>query len=376
MRGGVSDYTALLASALADAGCEVHVWCLAPGATVSDARVHLHAGTGFDRKSLAQFERELSTYSSARTLLVQYVPHAFGMRAMNVRFCLLMRGLARTGEDVRAMFHEPFYPFGRGARGNVIAVVNRLMATLLLRAATRVYVSVPAWARLLAPFARGSVNESMTWLPIPSTIPRVRDGAAVSSLRARLAGADAQIVTHFGTYGELVRPLLSDSAVRVLDMNPRALIVLLGEGGPRFRDVLIASRPDLGARIKAPGYLDAESVSMHLQASDVALFPFIDGASTRRTTLMAALANGVATVTTMGRFSEPLWPAAGAVELAPVGDGHAIASKVNAVLQDDARRKQLGERALQLYGERFAMRHTLVALLGVSTATARAGGSA
>jgi glycosyltransferase involved in cell wall biosynthesis len=51
--------------------------------------------------------------------------------------------------------------------------------------------------------------------------------------------------------------------------------------------------------------LDEEQVAERLASSSVAYFPFPDGASERRTSLKAALANGVAVVTTRGSHTPP-----------------------------------------------------------------------
>ncbi|MBV8315828.1 MAG: hypothetical protein JOZ53_12885, partial [Planctomycetaceae bacterium] len=83
----MADYTAAVAGALADIGAEVHVW--APGdADESDAgpggvAVHRVAGR-FGPAGLARLDRMLDRFPGPRRLLVQYVPHGFGWKGMNV----------------------------------------------------------------------------------------------------------------------------------------------------------------------------------------------------------------------------------------------------------------------------------------------------
>src|SRR5206468_1293075 len=97
-------------------------------------------------------------------------------------FCWWTLARRRAGDDVRVMFHEPFFPFGiQSLRRNLLALVNHLMAALLLRAATRAYVSIPAWGRMLRRWAPRRLG-TLRWLAVGSTVPRVGDPAAVSAL--------------------------------------------------------------------------------------------------------------------------------------------------------------------------------------------------
>ena len=78
---------------------------------------------------------------------------------------------------------------------------------------------------------------------------------------------------------------------------------------------------------------------------------------------MAALANGVATVSTAGALTEAVWQETGAVALAPASDARAIGAAVVALLRDPARRAALAAAGRRAYDERFAIDRTLAALL-------------
>jgi hypothetical protein len=84
--GGVSDYTAQVAEGLAQEGEEVHVWC--PGNTpapVPAGSVHVHRALGqFTPSDLRAADIELDLFAAPRRILVQYVPHGYGRRSMNV----------------------------------------------------------------------------------------------------------------------------------------------------------------------------------------------------------------------------------------------------------------------------------------------------
>ena len=97
--GGVSDYTLSVARGLASAGESVHVWCptsSGPAPQVPGVVVHATAGT-WSREDIARVDRELDATPRPRRLLVQWVPHAYGQRSMNVGFCRWVRRRGRQG---------------------------------------------------------------------------------------------------------------------------------------------------------------------------------------------------------------------------------------------------------------------------------------
>ncbi len=94
-------------------------------------------------------------------------------------------------------------------------------------------------------------------------------------------------------------------------------------------------------RVIATGYLDAAAVSRALRACDVMVLPYVDGASLRRGSLLAAIAHGKAIVTT-----EPRYPIAGlkheeSVLYVPPNDPASVANAVKQVLRDEALRTRL-----------------------------------
>ncbi|HEX8244153.1 MAG TPA: glycosyltransferase [Longimicrobium sp.] len=360
--GGVGEYTELLARALAREGRTVHVW--APAEPARTRGVEVHRVPGFGRAGLRVLDAGLDAFPAPRTLLVQFAPQAFGARGMNLRFCRWVLRRARGGDEVRVMFHEPFVPFSlRHPRWNVLAAVQRTMAAVLLRAARRAYVSTPAWERRLRPWAPRALGP-MRWLPVPSTVPRVDDPEAVAVLRASLGAnlAGVHVVGHFGTYGRLIAPLLEPALLALLSPPSASVGVLLGSGGPEFAARLQRQVPALRGRLFAPGRLPRERISVHLQACDVVVQPYPDGVSARRTTAMAPLANGVATVTTAGFLTEEVWRG-GPAALVPAGDPGALAAAALDLLDDDPRRRRAGAAGREFYERNFSMRRTLDGLL-------------
>src|SRR4051812_4206756 len=110
--GGVADYTRLIAHKLAEAGEVVHVWCPANGRPEPSRLVDVHADCGtFGRADLARLGALLDRFESPRRLLVQWVPHGYGFRAMNIGFCKWLWNRSRRGDRVELMVHEPYLAF-------------------------------------------------------------------------------------------------------------------------------------------------------------------------------------------------------------------------------------------------------------------------
>jgi glycosyltransferase involved in cell wall biosynthesis len=367
LHGGVSDYTQAIATGLSGAGDEVHVWCPdARGAAKcgpEGVQLHRIAGT-WSAADLHRIDREMDAVAGERRLLLQWVPHAYGKRSLNVRFCRWIRRRAKSGDGLDIMVHEPGLAFREGnVRHDVAAAVHRLMLTTLLSNATRVWVAIPAWADVLRPWAVGRGDLTFAWLPVPSTLPVVDDVDAVRRIRAtELATPGDVLIGHFSTYQPAIRRALCELLPPLLSSAPRIHVQLLGRGSEAVAEQLRSSTADNGDRITAPGDLDPVSLSHRLQACDLLIQPYPDGASSRRTTLMSALAHGIPVVTTIGHLSESFWDDSDAVATAPVGDIAALSHVVAELLRDSHRRRRMAVAARSLYEERFSLPRVIEAL--------------
>jgi len=240
--------------------------------------------------------------------------------------------------------------------------VQRAMAAVLLQASAVAYISTETWVRYLRPLAPAT---QLIVSPIPSTVRPDADPREVSRWRTRHEADDpgSAIVGHFGTYGGHVARELVRIVPLVLSVHERARFICFGRGSETFAVELRRQHPALASRIAGTGAISHEAVAAALQACDVALQPYPDGVTTRRTSVMAALANGVATVSTMGALTEPVWEETGAVALAPAADAPAVGAAVVALLRDPRAREAQAAAGRCAYAEHFAMDRTLAALL-------------
>ncbi|MDR3638945.1 MAG: glycosyltransferase family 4 protein [Isosphaeraceae bacterium] len=363
--GGVSDYTAQLAAALAAGGAEVHVWTTGED-VIAGPGVAVHRSAGrWSTLDLARLSTALDAFPSPRRLLAQHVPPLWGYRGLNLGFGRWLLQRRVQGDDVRVMFHEVRYHtrlFDKPTRWLLAAVQWRLVRDMLA-ASTQVYVSTPSWEPLLRRHGAPGRRAPVTWLPVPSNIPVIADPTGVAALRRRFAPEGEVVVGTFGTFSGAVAALLAQSLPCLLLEHPSRRALLLGRGGDRFAEQTIAAHPSLAGQLDAPGPLPAADVSRYLQACDVIVQPYPDGVTSRRTSTMAALAHGRAVVTNAGALAEPFWADSRAVALAPSPDSAGLVRAAEALLADPAARSRLGAEGRQFYERSFAIERTVETLL-------------
>jgi hypothetical protein len=349
--GGVGDYTAQIAEALARNGDHVSVYCPPPLVRwnpLEDLEV-VTLGDRFGLRAMRELSARIDRDRNSR-LLVQYVPAVFGRRGTNVAFCRWLLSRRRAGCDVAVMFHEPYLYLRWRPDHIVTAFTQRAMAAILLDAANHLYLSTDTWRRYLARLRPGAVQDAVT-LPIPSAIPRVEALHAVNATRNASIGNAKYLVGHFGSYGSHIAPILE-----------RAAALCTGSGSDRFVKRFGIEHPSLSHRLSAVGRASAHDISVQLQACDVLLQPYPDGVTTRRTSVMAGLANGRAVVTSDGKLTEDVWRTAHCVALTPAHDVAALAQAIRVLLDDAPGRAALQSRAAATYASCFALQHTIDAL--------------
>jgi glycosyltransferase involved in cell wall biosynthesis len=355
--GGVADYTRSVAVGLARARDTVTVWApAAADATPDEPGIAVRRLPGhFGPQALAMLDRALLRRPGR--VLLQYTPHAFGYKAMNVPLCAWLWARPRS---LDVMFHEVAFPLESGQpwKHRVLAVANRGMAFLLLRAAERVFVSVPRWEPLLR--ALVPMHPCPRWLPVPSNLPTDCRGDDIARVRQRWApDSTRRLVGHFGTYGPHICRLLEPALVDLVTGAGDLHVMLLGQGSQAYVAGVLERHAALRGHLTATGALDAASAAVHLAACDVLLQPYPDGISTRRGSAMAGLALGRPIVTTDGPSSEQVWHTTQAVVLTTPST---LAAAVVELLNDPRRRSELGHRAAALYHSSFAVEHTIRAL--------------
>lgn len=145
--------------------------------------------------------------------------------------------------------------------------------------------------------------------------------------------------------------LLNDDRARVA--------LLIGHRSSRYAADLAREHPALSDRVRVAEALDPEQGAAHASVCDLMIQPYPGGISSRRTTVMSALALGLPILTNAGRSTEPLWAESGAVIVVGGDDTTAVSAAGNCILRDPELRATRKSRASALYRERFAVERTV-----------------
>jgi glycosyltransferase involved in cell wall biosynthesis len=96
------------------------------------------------------------------------------------------------------------------------------------------------------------------------------------------------------------------------------------------------------------GFVDDPTASAYLTATDVVALPFLDGASYRRSSLMAVIAHGCATVTTMPVVSIPPFKNGENLCLVPPNDVEALTNALRGLAANSSEQARLRTGAREL----------------------------
>jgi glycosyltransferase involved in cell wall biosynthesis len=358
---GVADYARQIAAALGAQGEKVEVF--SPGGKEgfsADPGVTTHAlPDRFGHASRRALGRALRERPNA-IIVLQYVPQPFGLKGLNLPF---FGWLCARRQPLWIMFHEVVYPFvpGDPLRRKVLAAGTRASLALLGTRADRAFVSIPGWIPHLKSWAR--LRNEPIWAPVPTNLPLTpllpHDAARAS------VGIDPGevVLAIFGTLSHGVAEPLLAALPELLGGHPERRLLLIGRNSREFAARVAAQEPSFFSRVLPSGKVDRQTAADLLAASDLAIYPFVDGASGRRTSLMAALALGVPVLTTEGALSEPLWRESGAVSLTPAGYPSAFAARADEILGDPAAREALGRAGKAFYEQHFALERVLAHFL-------------
>ncbi len=351
MPGGIGDYTALLAAYLAESGATVAVLTTGNCDVWMDGDVTIYAKVPSWGWSVVDAVHGVIRSFRPDIVHLQYQTGMYDMHpainflpdrlAWHIPVLHLLQKEAGWEYRFVTTFHDLRHPYLFPKAGPLRTYVTQHLA----RVSDAV---IGTNGSDVATLRKWRANASL--IPIGSNISAAatRD---IQAIRARYGiPTNAVLLTTFGLLNQSKGIETAIDALALLrqgGMDAHLLLISAGAGVNDPTNRATASALDAhGAAagmttfVHKTGRLTAEDVAEALAASDVCVLPYRDGASPRRGSLLAALAQGVPVVTTT--------PAPGVYDGLPAvrdgevarcvspGDARAVADAVRAIRDDDA----------------------------------------
>ena len=349
-RDGVGDYTYHLGRELARRGPVTIVTTV--GQRAVDGRDGLTVLPIVPRWDAAGVRTlvDLARETRPSLLDLQWVPFLWGRGGINPWIPRAVLALRRAGIRVVTTVHEPYVPFTYW-KWWAAGPIQRLQLWTIVAASHRTAVTIPAWVDMLrrrVPWRRRDIF----WLPAGSNVPRaVTSDDARRRQRAEWGlGDDGVVLTLFSPMGSGKLLDWVAQAWRALRHDARLRLLVIGPDRPDVR-ARLADAAD--PRVIDTGYVATDAVSRLLACSDVLLAPFVDGMSSRRTSVISALEHALPVVTTSGRLSDPMFADSPLVRV-PVTSADAFTVEVRRLVADAAERRRLGAAAREFWAAHFA----------------------
>lgn len=278
-------------------------------------------------------------------LMLQYNPFSWGHWGFNPLLPEVLQKIKRSYPTLclAVMVHEPFVPASNW-QFSIMTLWQRWQLWRLGHVADVVFFSIEAWAKR---FSAWFEHTPVYHLPIGSNIPVEKESRG--GARKRFGVEDRFVLGLFGsasTHDGL--PYIRSAVQSVMEHKPVAELLYVGPDGQRVKEFL----QDLPVRNM--GKLAAVDVSRAFGVMDLSLAPIPDGVSTRRGTVMAALAHGVPVAGLSGPSTDSVFSAASgqSIWLSPTGDIEAF-GQLAAALAVHPTRVHVGMAGRSLYEREF-----------------------
>lgn len=242
----------------------------------------------------------------------QFSHFAYSKNGINLWIYLLPL-LLRVFTKVKIIctVHEPYVPFYNSIKFIILSLWQRFTLFLTCIFSHKIVVTTKRWGKLLR---AALIFKQPVHVPVGANIPykhfleNVKD-----SIKRELGYGDDDLII-LGTFGTLhisknFRMILD--ALKELKKNGiKYKFIWIGgilgeEEHKRISEEL--SMYKLADNVELTGFLREEDVQKYLSILDVFIAPFIDGVSTRRTSVITAMAYGLPVISTQSEHTESVF---------------------------------------------------------------------
>jgi glycosyltransferase involved in cell wall biosynthesis len=279
-------------------------------------------------------------------VVLQYNPFMYGRWGFAPWLAVeLRKSRRRQGRgQIALMVHEPYVPM-TNCKWALMGAWQRAQLEVARVSADVVFASIESWTRMLR--ARRPFRPTIH-LPVGSNLPDRRDERTATRASLHVSHDEVVLACFGGGEGSRLVGHVVAAANRLVGMTERVLLLNLGAGASPLPGL---SRQ---VRVYAPGRVAEADLASSLAAADLFLAAFVDGVSTRRGSLMAALQHELPVVGTQGPLTDAvLGRARDALALVPVGPPDRFASCAAVLAKKPEERLAMGIAGRALYQSSF-----------------------
>lgn len=344
MQGGVGAYSQILAQTLAQQGHKVYVFTAQRAASPNHALPVNPAVRHWGWKSLRAIRR-WAQENLLDIISLQFETAAFAMSPWIHFLPDFLRDI-----PVVTTFHDLLAPY-------LFPKAGLLRDWIVMRLAS---MSAGVIVTNHEDMARLHAQPNTTLIPIGSNIlSTIPDDSDRSLWRAEAGASEKHVLlAHFGflNHSKGVETLLTALAELTLENYPVKLVMIGGKIGSSdpsnaafaTRIDALIERLDLVAHVHWTGFVNDPTVAAYLKASDAVVLPYLDGASYRRGSLMAAIQHGCAIITTTPTVEIPTFRHGENMLLFPAGNVKKLVELIKQLHQDSSLHDRIAAGALAL----------------------------
>jgi glycosyltransferase involved in cell wall biosynthesis len=257
------------------------------------------------------------------------------------------------GLPIITTVHEPFVPLTIW-KWWILGPVQRLLLALWIVASRKVVVSISAWTEMLRrtfTWRSGDIR----WMAVGSNLTPVPVSAEERRQTRERWGLPANgvilvMLNPLGTGKQF--DLVARVWGRLASRRPDLGLLIIGATAEEARRRLAAA--PAAPRTAYTGFVPAETASRLLGCADVALAPYVDGLSTRRSSTISLMAHGLPVVSTRGDLTDPGIFDDFPIPLVTPDDEAGFEQAVEALIASPDARAVAGQRTRIFYERHFA----------------------